>query len=209
MAKFRPIWSPWSSLIILVILPIRCNSWWSSRRWLPKWGEGSDYTVGSMAQWACLPTLPWPHPTNKIISICGTRNRFVPSPAQNHTYWHVCNSSILHLNIWTTVYFNDLLTQASNPAMSASCMESLLKEKITTIDFLVLTSWDQLMFLLIFFLFYKTSYFNKEVSCTGSSPSVRVPCFVYCKVLELWCSCPKRYFLQRWINSKTCTCSSD
>jgi len=44
-------------------------------------------------------------------------------------------------------------------------------------DLLILSSSDQL-----FFLFYKTSSLNKEVSCTELSPSVRVPCTDLCFV---------------------------
>ncbi len=46
------------------------------------------------------------------------------------------------------------------------------------VDLLVLTSLDQLLFILeiLFTSWYKTSNLNEEVSCTDSSPSVRVPC---------------------------------
>ncbi len=48
--------------------------------------------------------------------------------------------------------------------------------RISTIDLLVLTSSDQLLFILkLYFLSYKTSYLNKEVNCIVPSLSVRVP----------------------------------
>jgi hypothetical protein len=48
---------------------------------------------------------------------------------------------------------------------------------ISTVDLLVLTSLDHLLFIvkLYFFLFYKTTYLNEEVNRTEPSPSVRVP----------------------------------
>ncbi len=48
---------------------------------------------------------------------------------------------------------------------------------ISTVDLLVLTSLDQLLWeLKLNFPFYKTTYLNEEVNCTEPSPSVRVPC---------------------------------
>ncbi len=53
--------------------------------------------------------------------------------------------------------------------------------RISTIDLLVLTNLDQLILVLnIFFLFYKTSYLNKEVNCTEPSTSERVPRLMSC-----------------------------
>jgi hypothetical protein len=49
--------------------------------------------------------------------------------------------------------------------------------RISTADFLILTSVDQLPLVLKInvFLFFKTSNLNVEVNCSESSPSVRVP----------------------------------
>jgi len=44
------------------------------------------------------------------------------------------------------------------------------------VDFLVITRSIQPIFILKVFFFYKTTYLNEEVNCTGPSPSVRVPC---------------------------------
>jgi hypothetical protein len=47
---------------------------------------------------------------------------------------------------------------------------------LSTVDLLVLTSLDQVHFILPTLCpFYKTSYLNEEVNCTEHSPSVRVP----------------------------------
>jgi hypothetical protein len=51
-----------------------------------------------------------------------------------------------------------------------------------TVDLLVLTSLDQLIFkliILISFLF-KASYLNEEVNCTEPSPYVSIPCSWCC-----------------------------
>jgi hypothetical protein len=50
--------------------------------------------------------------------------------------------------------------------------------RLNTIDLLLLTSLDQLIFMLkiLFQFFYKTSYLNEEVNCTEPSPSVSIPC---------------------------------
>jgi hypothetical protein len=46
------------------------------------------------------------------------------------------------------------------------CKESLLKERINTIDLRVLTSSDELLFIMkLYFFFTKTTYLN-EVNCT-------------------------------------------
>ncbi len=48
--------------------------------------------------------------------------------------------------------------------------------RISTVDLLVLTSLNELLFKLkLNFLFYKATYLNEEVNCTEPSPSVRVP----------------------------------
>jgi hypothetical protein len=37
--------------------------------------------------------------------------------------------------------------------------------------------WPQLLFILkILLTFYKISYLNEEINCTGPSPSVSIPC---------------------------------
>jgi hypothetical protein len=47
--------------------------------------------------------------------------------------------------------------------------------RLSTVDPLLLTSSDQLLFSLkIVFTFFAKSYFNEEVNCTESSPSVSV-----------------------------------
>jgi len=55
--------------------------------------------------------------------------------------------------------------------------KSCLKGRLSTVNFLVLTSLDQLIFIMkIFFTFVcKTSYLNKEVNRTEPFPSVSVP----------------------------------
>jgi len=47
----------------------------------------------------------------------------------------------------------------------------------STVDLLVLTSLDQLLWILKIYIysFYKTSYLYKEVKCTEPSPSVSIP----------------------------------
>ncbi len=55
-----------------------------------------------------------------------------------------------------------------------------------TVDNLVLTSYDQFIFLLkILIPFVKTSYLNEEVNCTEPSPSVCVPMYEI-KTLEMF-----------------------
>jgi hypothetical protein len=55
-------------------------------------------------------------------------------------------------------------------------METLLKGSLSMVDFLVLTSLDQFIFYLKYYLpFYKTSYLNTEFKCTEPSLSVSVP----------------------------------
>jgi hypothetical protein len=51
--------------------------------------------------------------------------------------------------------------------------------RLSTVDLLVLTSLDQLLFTLqtLLTLFYKTSYLNKESNRTEPSPPISVPCF--------------------------------
>jgi hypothetical protein len=47
---------------------------------------------------------------------------------------------------------------------------------MSTVDLLVLTGLDQLLFELKLYLsFYKTTYLNMEVNRTEPSPSVRIP----------------------------------
>ncbi len=56
--------------------------------------------------------------------------------------------------------------------------KSYWRGRLSTVDLLVLTSLDQLLFavMIFFYLCYKTSYLNEEVNCTEPSPSVSVPC---------------------------------
>ncbi len=62
---------------------------------------------------------------------------------------------------------------------------------ISTVDLLVLTSLDQLLFkLTLNFLFYKATFLNEEVNCTEPSPSVRVPWPSPCA----WSSPPALFF---------------
>ncbi len=57
------------------------------------------------------------------------------------------------------------------------CRETLLAGRISTDDLLVLTSSDQLLFILkLYFSFYKTNYLNEEVNRIERSPSVRGSC---------------------------------
>jgi hypothetical protein len=50
--------------------------------------------------------------------------------------------------------------------------EALLKGRISTVDLLVLTGSDQLIFMLklYFFFFYKTTYLNEKVNLSQTSP---------------------------------------
>jgi hypothetical protein len=54
---------------------------------------------------------------------------------------------------------------------------SYRRGRISTVDLLVLTSLDKLLFTqkILLFFFYKTSYSNKEVNRTEPSPSVSAP----------------------------------
>jgi hypothetical protein len=49
------------------------------------------------------------------------------------------------------------------------------RRRVSTVDLLVLTSLDQLLFWKYFSPYYKTSYLNEEVDCTEPSPSLSVP----------------------------------
>jgi len=58
--------------------------------------------------------------------------------------------------------------------------------RISTIDFLVLTSLDQLLLILNWFIiFYKTTYLTEEVNRAEPSTSVSVPCLHY-KCVVAW-----------------------
>jgi len=68
--------------------------------------------------------------------------------------------------------------------------------RLSTVDLLVLTSLDKLLFILkYYFPFYKTSYLNEEVNCTEPSPSVSVPLLssfwlhdtIWHPTLTIWC----------------------
>jgi hypothetical protein len=60
--------------------------------------------------------------------------------------------------------------------IDSSCMEPLLRGRLSTIDLLVLTSLDQhFLILQEFLLFYKTTYLNVDVHHTEPSASVSVP----------------------------------
>jgi hypothetical protein len=49
--------------------------------------------------------------------------------------------------------------------------------KLGTVDLLVPTRSDELVFVLKLYLsFFTTTYLNEEVNCTKPFPSVRVPC---------------------------------
>ncbi len=49
--------------------------------------------------------------------------------------------------------------------------------RMNTVDLLVPTSSDQLLFVLkLYFSFFKTTYLNEDVLCNEPFPSVRVPC---------------------------------
>jgi hypothetical protein len=58
--------------------------------------------------------------------------------------------------------------------------EVLLKGRVSTVHLLVLTSLDQLIFILKILLAYftKTSYLNEEVNCIEPSPLVSIPWFI-------------------------------
>jgi len=63
------------------------------------------------------------------------------------------------------------------PKGKSHSREPLLKGRLSTVDFFVLTSLDELLLILqeLFDFFYKTSYLNEEVNSTEPSPSVSVP----------------------------------
>ncbi len=52
-------------------------------------------------------------------------------------------------------------------------------EKFSTVDLLVLTRYDNLIFLLKMLCIFKTRYHNKEVKRTQPFPSVRIPWTFY------------------------------
>jgi len=63
--------------------------------------------------------------------------------------------------------------------------KSYWRARLSTVDLLVLTSINQLLFTMkILFTFYKTSYLNKEANCSEPFPSVSIPwkCLHQCKV---------------------------
>ncbi len=52
------------------------------------------------------------------------------------------------------------------------------RERVSTVDLLVLPSLDPLIFIIkLFLLFYKKSYLNEEVNRTDHSPYVSLPCY--------------------------------
>jgi hypothetical protein len=53
-------------------------------------------------------------------------------------------------------------------------LTTIIQGRLSTVNLLVLTSLDQLVFILKIF-FYNTSYLNEEVTCTEPSASVSVP----------------------------------
>jgi hypothetical protein len=54
--------------------------------------------------------------------------------------------------------------------------ESYYRERVSTVDLLVLTCSDQLLLILkvYIYFFYQTSYINEEGDCTEPSPTVRI-----------------------------------
>jgi hypothetical protein len=64
---------------------------------------------------------------------------------------------------------------------------SCWKGRHSTVDLLVLTSRDQLIFILniLFSFFYKTSCLNEEGNCTELSPSESIPWMIPCKLIGL------------------------
>ncbi len=61
--------------------------------------------------------------------------------------------------------------------------------RISTIDFLVLTLWDQLLFILTLYFSFLQSNLNEEVNCTEPSPLVRFHCLSITlsqKIFYLW-----------------------
>jgi hypothetical protein len=68
------------------------------------------------------------------------------------------------------------------------CKETLLAGRISTDDLLVLTSSDQLRYILKpYSSLYKTTYFNEEVNRLERSPSVRVPCNCVFREMAVLC----------------------
>ncbi len=75
--------------------------------------------------------------------------------------------------------------------------------RLSTFCLFVLSSLDQLIFILKIYLhFYKTSYLNEEVNCTEFSPSVSVPWVILLAPGErcccCCCCCCRRQFPQRF-----------
>ncbi len=82
-------------------------------------------------------------------------------------YGCVCKESATKTIIPNRACLKCTLVRAGNPHT---------RERIRTVDLLVLTSREQQLFILkLYFLFHKTTYLKEEVSCIEPSPSVRAP----------------------------------
>jgi hypothetical protein len=84
--------------------------------------------------------------------------------------------SVLGNHLKATLFKGYLLVVQKQTAENAFEKQTTEAYLLTTVDLLVLTSLDQLLFILkilfTLFLFYKPGYLNEEVNCTEPSPSV-------------------------------------
>ncbi len=91
-------------------------------------------------------------------------------------------------------YDNDNWTQIESILYKHSVFsatgKSKLSGRLSTVDLLALTSSNLLLLLKIFFTFFKTRYFNKEVICTEPSPQLVFPAqdYSFGSVLNDWIS---------------------
>ncbi len=95
-------------------------------------------------------------------------------------------------------YLNNVTVKAGNP---------IWRERISTVDLIVLASSDQLLFVLkkTIFLSYKTRYLNEEVNCTGAPPFSKgslvsrcpnvVTYLIFCRYLIIYTSIFSYYLL--------------
>ncbi len=75
-----------------------------------------------------------------------------------------------------TLYYPTVCVGCTQLGCDICSRDALLKGSISTVDLLVLTSLDKLLFKLkLIFPFFKTTYLNEEVNFTESSTPVRAP----------------------------------
>jgi hypothetical protein len=75
--------------------------------------------------------------------------------------------------------------------------KSYWRGRLSTVDLLVLISWDQLLFYFEYnvYFFYKTIYQNKEVNCTEPFPLIRIPW--YTPPHPTWRPTKSHFFFQK------------